>query len=299
MRKRLHREGDEALVGETLLEIETNNPLGIISNNAPPDNATNVVAMNDLTKKETKHDLDDDVSAVPTVRKYAREKGIPTLSLIKPSGRVTMEDIDNYLATKNTKLEAEIVRLTPFQKSMSELMSKAALVPHLGLCDEYVVGEKRMLLARFIYHLSRSLHGTNLNATYEGGDFLTKQPHVNVGIAVDTPHGLVVPNILKAEELEIEEIDECIRRLAKRAKENRLSREELRDGTVTVSNVGAIGGGFARPVLVVPQVLIVALGQVRDGVLPVSWAADHRVIDGASIARLSQGLREKFNKMNE
>ena len=67
-----------------------------------------------------------------------------------------------------------------------------------------------------------------------------------------------------------------------------------------MSNVGTISGTYARPVLVVPQVCIVALGslvQQREGermLLPVSWAADHRVIDGASIARLSRELKEKF-----
>lgn len=294
VRKRLHKEGDEALVGETLLEIETS-PL---NNNAASTKNDNISS----TKMETKqvimpsHELEEEkgISAVFSVRKYAKEKGILKLSLIKPSGRITLEDIDNYLlSSTTTKKESEfITRLTPFQKSMSELMSKAALVPHLGLCDEYEVGEKRrMLLARFIYHLSRTIKGTNLNATYDGGDYLTRHPHVNVGIAVDTPHGLVVPNIPRTEEKEVEEIDECIQALAKRARENKLGREELRDGTVTVSNVGVIGGGFARPVLVVPQVLIVALGQVRNGLLPVSWAADHRVIDGASIARLTQGLK--------
>ena len=283
------KEGEEAKVGETLLEIET-------ADGSKADELVTPIKQAEAKSNSvntTTRDKDE-VAAVPSVRKYAKEMGVD-LGLVKSTGRITKQDIDDHLNTHKSNSDVQIVRLTPFQESMNEVMSRAALVPHLGLCDEYYVKEKKQLLARFVHELSQVLKGTMLNAWYEGGATMKLHKNVNVGIAMDTPHGLVVPVIQKADTLTVKEIDTQIKLLQKKAKENKLSKEDLAKGTVTVSNVGTIGGTFARPVLVVPQVLIVALGRIgEDNLLPVSWAADHRVIDGATIARLSQSLRSKF-----
>ena len=283
------KEGEEAKVGETLLEIET-------SDESKADELETHTKQTEAKSNSvnTKTRDKDEVTAVPSVRKYAKEMGVE-LGLVKSTGRITKQDIDDHLNTHKSNSDVQIVRLTPFQESMNEVMSRAALVPHLGLCDEYYVKEKKQFLARFVHELSQVVKGTMLNAWYEGGATMQLHKNINVGIAMDTPHGLVVPVIPKADTLTVQDIDSQIKLLQKKAKENKLSKEDLAKGTVTVSNVGTIGGTFARPVLVVPQVLIVALGRIgEDNLLPVSWAADHRVIDGATIARLSQSLRSKF-----
>ena len=126
--------------------------------------------------------------------------------------------------------------------------------------------------------------------------FIAQGSH-NIGIAVDTPNGLVVPNIKQVQSLSLMDIAVELTRLMTLAKENKLSSNDLSGGTITLSNVGVIGGTYTSPVLVSPEVCIGAVGRVQKvprydehgNVVPVhimnvSWSADHRVIDGATIA---------------
>lgn len=126
----------------------------------------------------------------------------------------------------------------------------------------------------------------------------------NVGVAVDTPQGLIVPVIKGANELSIAEIAVEINRLSSLAKDGKLSAADLTGGTFTVSNVGSIGGTVVSPVIVEGQVAILGVGKARivpafdvDGVLVkrqecvLSWSADHRVVDGATVARAAEVVR--------
>lgn len=123
----------------------------------------------------------------------------------------------------------------------------------------------------------------------------------NIGIAMATQHGLVVPTIKNCERLSVAEIASEMGRLRQLAAANQLSPSDLADGTITISNIGAVGGGtYACPLVVQPQLAIVAIGRVRRlprfdpagnvraaAIMNVSWAADHRVVDGAALAGLS------------
>ena len=122
----------------------------------------------------------------------------------------------------------------------------------------------------------------------------------NIGMAVDSPTGLLVPNIKNVQDLSIIAIAEESNRLIEQAREGRSSPNDLKDGTITVSNVGAIGGTVATPIISKPEVAIVALGKVQSlprfdaagnvcaqKIMTISWSGDHRVIDGATMARFS------------
>ena len=122
----------------------------------------------------------------------------------------------------------------------------------------------------------------------------------NIGLAMDTPRGLLVPNVKNCEQRSILDIAYEINRLQALGTANKLGEEELTGGTFTLSNIGSIGGTYASPVILAPQVAIGALGKIRrvprfdenDNVvaanmMSVSWSADHRVIDGATMARFS------------
>lgn len=136
----------------------------------------------------------------------------------------------------------------------------------------------------------------------------------HIGIAMDTPKGLIVPVIRDVQSKSMMEISNDIARLQAAANNNTLSPADLQGGTFTLSNIGSIGGTYMMPVLVVPQVMIGAIGKfqvvprytaangdaassdaiyggdavVRPAtVMNVSWSADHRVIDGATVARFS------------
>ncbi|XLU43448.1 hypothetical protein S245_038262 [Arachis hypogaea] len=120
----------------------------------------------------------------------------------------------------------------------------------------------------------------------------------NIGVAMATPNGLVVPNIKNVQSLSILEITKELARLQQLASENKLTSEDISGGTITLSNIGAIGGKFGSPLLNLPEVSIIAIGRIQkipqfDGngnVYPVSLmtvnvGADHRVLDGATVSR--------------
>ena len=137
-----------------------------------------------------------------------------------------------------------------------------------------------------------------LNATLEesGDEFVLKR-YYNIGIAIDTKSGLVVPNIKGTDEKSIFEIAAEIVELVDRAEQRKLEVRELHGGTFTITNYGAIGGTFATPVINYPEVAILGMGRVRELpvvraekvvtrlMLPLSLTFDHQLIDGAEAAR--------------
>ena len=121
--------------------------------------------------------------------------------------------------------------------------------------------------------------------------------YVNVGVAVDTPRGLVVPVLRNVERMSIPEIARDLATLAERARAAQFAVEDLRGGTFTVSNLGAIGGTYSTPIINHPEVALLLLGRsrwlpvVREGrieprlMLPLSVSYDHRLVDGAAAGR--------------
>lgn len=112
-----------------------------------------------------------------------------------------------------------------------------------------------------------------------------------------TSFGLVVPNVKNVQRMSVLEIATELSRLIQLAGKNMLATEDISGGTITVSNFGAIGGKFGSPIINVPEVAIVAIGRmqqvprlqgdgsfVNSSVMTVTWGADHRVIDGATVA---------------
>ena len=123
-------------------------------------------------------------------------------------------------------------------------------------------------------------------------------PQCNIGMAVDGQAGLMVPNIKGVESLSLLGIADEVARLTEAARSGRVSQDDLKGGTITISNIGALGGTYAAPIINAPEVSIVALGRtqklprfdangqvVERAIMTVSWAGDHRIIDGGTIAR--------------
>ena len=143
----------------------------------------------------------------------------------------------------------------------------------------------------------------SFNASFdeEAGEIVYKD-YVNMGIAVDTQRGLIVPVIRNADRLSLHGIAGALRTLADRIRGNQFNLEDLRGGTFTITNVGALGGVFSTPIINYPEVAILALGRsrkavvVRDDqitqalVLPVQVSFDHRATDGANAARFTREL---------
>lgn len=203
-------------------------------------------------------------------------------------------------------------------KRMSEATSKAAHVTH---CDEADVSElsrirdelkiraeEKSIKLTFLPFIvkavvsSLKLHPM-LNATLnEEGEEIIVKKYFNIGIAVDVPDGLIVPVIKLAENKSLFEIAAEIQALAEKAKSRTLDMADLRGGTFSITNVGMIGGTYATPIINYPEVAILATLRIADRVradegkmkikkiLPLCISFDHRVVDGAEVARFMNDL---------
>ncbi|KAI8387273.1 2-oxoacid dehydrogenases acyltransferase-domain-containing protein [Blakeslea trispora] len=216
------------------------------------------------------------------------------------------------------------VPLTPIQKAMFKSMTKSLSIPQLGYKDEVELNaatEYRQALNRYLAQhpekypfrkisylplLLKSLslaltHYPIMNAQLINEQQLQYRDTHNIGIAVDSPQGLIVPNIKHVEQKTILQIANEIHRLTELAKKNAIPLEDLRGGTISLSNIGSIGGTYANPIVVSNEMAIVAIGSAKrlpfidaktgavtaKQILPISWSADHRVVDGATIAQFS------------
>ncbi|SDJ80948.1 dihydrolipoyllysine-residue acetyltransferase [Billgrantia gudaonensis] len=121
---------------------------------------------------------------------------------------------------------------------------------------------------------------------------------VNVGMAVDSRAGLLVPNVKGVERRTLLDVAAEVERLTTAAREGRVDQADLKGGTISISNIGALGGTYAAPIINAPELAIVAIGKtqwlprfdaqdrvVKRAIMTVTWAGDHRVIDGGTIAR--------------
>ena len=130
----------------------------------------------------------------------------------------------------------------------------------------------------------------------DAGQIIYKQ-YVNIGIAVDTDRGLLVPSLRNADRMVIADIARGIAKIAEDARTNNFAVEDLRGSSFTISNLGAIGGSYATPIINPPEVAILLVGRSRKvplvvdneiairHLMPLSLSYDHRLVDGAAAAR--------------
>ncbi|KAL6626270.1 hypothetical protein ACP70R_029996 [Stipagrostis hirtigluma subsp. patula] len=224
--------------------------------------------------------------------------------------------------------EDKKVPLRGYQRAMVKSMSLAAKVPHFHYleeinCDALVElkssfqnenkdpNVKHTFLPFLIKSLSMALSKYPLlNSSFieQTNEVVFKGSH-NIGVAMATAHGLVVPNIKKVQSLSILEITKELARLHEMASNNRLNTADIEGGTITLSNIGAIGGKFGSPLLNLPEVAIIALGRIQklprfdddenvypSSVINVTVGADHRVVDGATVARFCNEWKSLVEK---
>ncbi|EGT43017.1 hypothetical protein CAEBREN_25669 [Caenorhabditis brenneri] len=239
---------------------------------------------------------------------------------IRTTHQAPLPTAKSYEALK----EDVAVPIRGYTRAMIKTMTEALKIPHFGYNDEINVDalvklrgelkdfakERHVKLSYMPFFIKAAslalLEFPGLNATTDDKleNVIHKASH-NICLAMDTPGGLVVPNIKNCEQRSIFEIAQEITRLMEAGKRQQIGREDLVGGTFTLSNIGAIGGTYASPVIFPPQVAIGAIGKIERlprfdrhdnviaaNVIKVSWCADHRVVDGATMARFSN--RWKF-----
>lgn len=248
--------------------------------------------------------------AVPLVRKLARELGVKleTVAGTGPNGQITRADVESAagsvtapgIATPAAAPAAE--PLSKLRRTIAEHMARSwDDIPHVTVWGP--AEATRLLAARrstglsldalFVQAVLPALYQfPSFNAHFDG-ERLAPNPVYNVGLAVNTDAGLLVPVVHDAATKSGEALDKEITRLVDGAKNRTLSANELKGQTFTITNVGAVGGGYGTPIIPHGTTAILSLGRARDEVvarygqpvvapiIPLALSFDHRVIDGA------------------
>lgn len=282
------------------------------------------------------------VAAAPSVRRLARELGVelPSVSGTGPRGRILERDVKAHakaIIKSAVPAPAEEPELPDFsrwgetvtenfstvRKLTAERLTQAWAAPHVTQFDKADVtrleelralnrdrvaeaGGALTVTAILVKALSRALlEFPKFNSSiHMGSRTIVYKKYVNIGVAVDTERGLLVPVIRDVDRKDVTEISVELTDISSRAREKRLSADRLQGGSFTITNLGGIGGTFFTPVLNPPEVAILGVsrsslepaytgGEVAPKLmLPLSLSYDHRIIDGAEAARFLRWLCE-------
>ena len=247
--------------------------------------------------------------ATPLVRKIAQELGVDLDSLAGtgPQGRITEQDVRAAAGPQEGRREP----LRGVRRLIAEHMARAhrdvPAVTWVEECDFTAVDLKR-LVATSLKACAESLHEfPELNARLEG-DEIVYLDRYDLGVAVQTEHGLVVPVVRDCDKRPVDELQAEVERLADGARAGTLAAEELRGSTFTLTSAGKLAGLFQTPLVNHPEVAILSVGRiaerpvVRDGqvvVAPVGYVSvtfDHRVVDGARAAEFGLAVIRRLEQ---
>ena len=221
-------------------------------------------------------------------------KDIPRVK--KLSSKYLMNSWSNIPHVTNHD-EADITEMEEFRSSLKDIYT----------------GEKKKItpLAFIVKALTASLKKfPNFNSSIdeiEKGK-MTLKKYYHIGIAVDTPHGLMVPKLRNADDKKISFIGNELKKLSNQCRNLKIEKKELFGGSMTITSLGGIGGSFFTPIINFPEVAILGVGKsekkqvfkngkfVTRVMLPLSLSYDHRIIDGAEAARFNNDLKENLGK---
>ena len=248
--------------------------------------------------------------ATPLIRKIAQELGVnlADVDATGPQGRITEEDV-RRAAAGPAEGRREPVR--GVRRLIAEHMARAHReVPPVTWVEECDFGsvDLKLLVPTVLKATAEALREfPELNSRLEG-DEIVYLDRYDLGVAVQTDQGLVVPVVRGVDTRSVEELDAEVRRLAEAARGGSLAAEELRGSTFTVTSAGKLAGLFQTPIVNHPEVAILSLGRiadrpvVREGeivVRPVGYVAltfDHRVVDGARAAEFGLAVLRRLEE---
>lgn len=271
--------------------------------------------------------------ATPVARAMARDLGVDINKVTGtgPGGRVTTQDIEKFISKSRTAVQApqpsaptadtgprlEYEPLSQIRKTIAKNMIQSKHnAAHMTVFDEVEVAELIRVREKFKPVLAKEniklsylpfvlkavamalkYHKTlNSQMDIDNNRMIYKR-YYNLGIAVDTEDGLVVPVIRDVDKLTVREIAARLNEISEKARNRKLTLDDMKDGTFTITNYGSIGGQFAVPVINYPQAAILGVGRmvqkpwirndemVKGNVIPLSLSVDHRIVDGGEVAR--------------
>ncbi|MDF0725353.1 dihydrolipoamide acetyltransferase family protein [Cytobacillus sp. S13-E01] len=370
----LVEEGTVAVVGDTLIKFDAPGYEDLVfkgddedkapkQEEAPQTNQDQEVALAQSSVNEVEVDPNRRVIAMPSVRKYAREKGadIRKVQGSGKNGRVSKEDIDSFLqggapvvaaqgeqqqvqeetTTVKTEEKAAPVKqpipagqypetrekMSGIRKMIAKAMVNSKhTAPHVTLMDEVDVtklvanrkqfkgvaadkGIKLTYLPYVVKALTSALREfPALNTSLDDAtDEIIHKHYYNIGIAADTERGLLVPVVKDTDRKSIFSISNEINELAGKARDGKLSPDEMKGASCTISNIGSAGGQWFTPVINHPEVAILGIGRIAEKpvvlngeivvapVLALSLSFDHRMIDGATAQNALNHIKRLLN----
>jgi len=263
-----------------------------------------------VIEKDIKNFISSKINKI-SEKKESQSKKIVSEFLHSDFGEVEIKDIprikklaSTYLVNAWTTIphvtnhdEADITEMEEFRNSLIDIYT----------------GEKKKItpLAFIVKALVASLKkfpsfNTSIDDIENGK--ITMKKYYHVGIAVDTPHGLMVPKIRDADNKNISHISEELKTVSEQCRNLKIDKKEFFGGSMTITSLGGIGGSFFTPIINYPEVAILGIGRSEKkqvfvngkfqtrSILPLSLSYDHRIIDGAEAARFNNDLKENLGK---
>ena len=290
-----------------------------------PAKVVNTKAVASPAVRRKARELDVDLTQVPGSGKNGRiyKQDIEEFIKGEVPNSIDTSPLNVSVVNTRSKTQTSGVRVEPIKgikaAMAKQMVASVSTIPHFTFCDEIDLtdlialrasmkeqykaqGVKLTMMPFFVKALSLAMKEFPVlnSKVNEDCSELTYFDDHNIGIAVDSKIGLLVPNIKSCQSKNIVDVANELTRLTESAREGRVPPEDLKGGTISISNIGAIGGTIATPIINKPEVAIVALGKlqhlprfdknghvVSKAIMQVSWSGDHRVIDGGTIARFN------------
>jgi len=307
LRKILAVEGADVPVAQTI---------GII---AAPDEQIpeiEVAKVEAVPERELIEKVEERIIASPAAKRLAQEHGVDLAKVVGtgPEGRIVEDDVKKFIEETTGVMPRvrEIIPLTGIRKTTAERVSLSArTAPHstitmevdmtnaMRLREETQASYTDMLVKATAQALREH---SIMNSTLEGEKIKIFED-INVGVAVATEKGLVVPVIHNADKMSLNDIASALKLLVEKAREGKLTKEDLTGGTFTITNLGMYGVDVFIPIINPPETAILGVGRITEKpvlvdneikmkpVMQLSLSFDHRVVDGAPAARFLQKVK--------
>ena len=325
------KKGEIVKVGEVLVVIDDGN---VERPKAVERKSVGVIGELEEAEEETTEK--EEVLAMPGVRKLAKDKGI-NLSNVKGTGKkgqIKKEDIEKGSNEINSEIKiqkkydiygyVDRVPLKGVRKTIANNMLRSSRetapvssfievdVTHLWYVreTEKTVAEKEGIKLTFLPFIIKAVVAgfkfyPFVNSSIENEEIVLKK-YYNIGVAVDTKEGLLVPAVKRADVKDIKSIAKEIEELAKKANDRSIDIADLKGSTFTITNWGSVGGSYGTPIINYPECTILGVGRIEElprvvngkivarKILPLSVTFDHRIVDGAEISRFLVEIKKRL-----
>ena len=317
--KVLEKEGEEIEVGKVIavIKLKTDSKEDLAKYNTPEERKKELRAKieEEFTKKPKKKNISaTEIPATPFVKYMANKEQIDLEKAPKNNHEIaTGKSLNNI----KIPLDKEGILLLPMQKVMAERMIESGKIPQFTLyydiCADNLINlnnqfKKENLKSSITPILTKILaqvmDSFPIFCSSFDGEKIIRNAHKNIGVAVQTKKGLIVPVIKDVNSLSIKELFTKFNMLTQNAKDGKLTLSDMDEGTITISNLGMFGVSHFKPLLIPGQTAIIAISAIQEKLLVInngifirkmmniSISCDHRVVDGATAAEFMQSLKE-------